>query len=232
MRKILLMLLFVAPFLSAELYIPRRDLGNLKVSYGESGFIIHNEDENTHHVVQGYNLNKTLRDMSPQARQAFMRNGCLKVGRMSDGEYSLEMHGRLKGGGPILASVFYWLTKSCCWAGVGIAASAGVATVTAAVVASGGALAGAAVGGASVAIASTAAVTTAIGGTVGSTGAGIIGAAIVGSGSAAATAAATTGGAALVAGAAASGAGAVGLVAGIESASWAAWILGMAIPWF
>ena len=220
MRKILLLSLlsFAVVSLSAELYIPRGDLGKLEVSY-KDGFVIHNKDEGIDYIVQGYHLDATLREMSSENRQAFMRVGLLKVGRLSDGEYTLEAHGSLKGGGPISGAIAYWVTKSLCWAGVGATAAVATTAVITAAVATGGAAVGASAGAIA---ATTAAATTGAGVAVGAMGGGAAGAvaasmaasAIATSAAATATVTAATTGAAI--------AGGVGVVASIETASLAA----------
>lgn len=160
--------------------------------------------------------------------------------------------------GPVMAATLYWVTKSCCWAGVGIASTAVV----------GGAIVSAtATGGASVAVplASASAGAGALGlgalkmglGAAATQAPSIVGITLVASSPAIATigvplAATTLTGAAMGAAAAspivaatiipaakmgtvalASGAaGGVGLVAGIEVASCNAFALGMLFPWF
>ncbi len=120
---------------------------------------------------------------------------------MEDGEYSLKAKGRMVGGGPILGTIAYWVTKSICY---GTAVGAIGATVIGTGGAIGGAvgggafLAGTAVTGTAVATTATTAIATTAGIVTGmsqldlqTTGAGLEGATITGAGLAG-TAATTT----------------------------------------
>jgi len=45
-------------------------------------------------------------------------NGYLCVNQASDGQYQLQAHGRLHGGGPIAGAIAYGATKGLCYIGV------------------------------------------------------------------------------------------------------------------
>jgi hypothetical protein len=164
-----------------------------------------------------------LRDITKPQLKAFLANGYLTINQMEDGEYSLRAKGRIVGGGPILGTVAYWVTKSLCY-------GTAVAAVGATVVATGGAVGGAVGGGAFIAgtaVTSTAAATTvgativttagAITGTVATgatvaSGAGLVGAVVTGAGLSGAAATTTV--------AVVTGAGSVATtIAGVEALS-------------
>lgn len=69
--------------------------------------------------------------------------GYIVVTRMSDGEYALKAHMRVRGGGPIFGAIAYWATKTLCYGAAVATVSAAGATV---VVATGGGAVGAAAG--------------------------------------------------------------------------------------
>ncbi|MCX5922214.1 MAG: hypothetical protein NTX86_02710 [Candidatus Dependentiae bacterium] len=167
--------------------------------------------------VPNYLVDKNIRNVDTARLSKILAHGYLTLNKNSEGEFSVKENGRLNGGGPITGAVLYWLTKSLCWGGVGAAAGAGI---TAAVVATGGGAAAAAIGAAGSAVI-TATATSTLGATA------VAGAIAT---SATATAIATTASGAAIATAAATGAGTVGLVAGIEAASMAAWAAGTLCP--
>lgn len=139
---ILLTALLLPPFFaSAQLYIPRSSLGTLAVAHNGKSFVVINCDQKTLHEVQSHNLDRNLRNLSESQQLMFMKKrlGCLKVDQNSKGEYQLELHGRVKGGGPILGGIFYWITKILCWTGVTTAAASVVTGAVASAVATGGA---------------------------------------------------------------------------------------------
>jgi|GEM_PF-3388253 hypothetical protein len=178
------------------------------------------ETENQTFPIQRAFIDKELRGIDADKLSKLAAAGAyLKLNKMENSDdYSLRLGGRLNGAGPITANVLYWVTKSVCWGGVGAAATAGVATVAATTVATGG-TAGVAVGaalnaGATVALAGTAG---------GSVAAGAVAAAV-------GTSAAATSAAGLATGAIASAGGAAGVVATIEAASVGAFAFGLLLP--
>ena len=211
----------------------------LDVKRTNKGFFV--KEAGVKHRVHAGMVDKDLRSLSSAKITALSQRGLIRVTKCDDGTYILRQQGNIKGGGPVAGVVAYWVTKSLCWAGVGVAAAAGAAAVTGAVVATGGAagvVAGGAIGvGSGAAIGTATATGLAVGaGAVGATGAGL---AVAGAGTAVvastialvptAAVAAGTGAGALVATGATVG-GAAGVVAGIESASLAAGTAFACIP--
>lgn len=168
------------------LFIPKK-LGDVKVFHENDNFYI--GSHGTYEKVQRYNLDKELREMRQDQLIKFLGAGYLAINQSDNGEYSIKAKVRGLGGGPVTASVLYWLTKSVCYGGAAVAV--GTATV-----ATGGAVATALGGGA--------VVTAATGGAVAATG-------VVVSGTAAG-AAMGTGGAVVAAGAIATSAAATEVV--------------------
>jgi hypothetical protein len=82
----------------------KRDLGNLLVHHDESGFKVHHERGVSE--VQPHNTSKELRGLSTDTIAKMLASGdsYLKVKQYSDGEYGVDIAGRLQGGGPLLAS--------------------------------------------------------------------------------------------------------------------------------
>lgn len=177
----------------------------IELYHSPDGFGI--QENGIYHSVYAHNLPAHLRQISPEQLEAFKQAGYFLVKKLSNGEFKLDARVKGLGGGPVLAAAFYGITK------VGLYA-VGVAGVGGAVVATGG-VAGAATG--AIAAASTAGASTA----VGVTAAGLAGAG-------ASQACAMTSAAAYVA----AGGNLAVLSAGVETASMAAFQLGLWIPWF
>ena len=157
------------------------------------------------YLVKKYWIDPQIRDMSTEELTSFLKENYIILKQMSDGEYKAQAHVRGNGGGPILANLFYWGTKTLCY-------GTAVAGAGAAVAATGGAAG--AVMGATVAAS-----------TVGATaGASIVGGTIAGAGLAVEAGTATV---AVVT----SAGGLAGAVTAVETVSLAAGALGMAIPW-
>ena len=96
------------------------------------------------HPVQNYNLDNNLRTLSPKALPVLDKLGYIRINQLSDGEYKLDLQGRLKGGGPATAWFMYGAAKAFCWTTVGVTAGATVAATVA--TAGGGAVVATAVG--------------------------------------------------------------------------------------
>ena len=204
----------------ASVFVPNR-LGSLDLYHSKKGFYVRQNDKKQ--TIKKHFTDPILRDITKPQLKAFLANGYLTINQMEDGEYSLKAKGRMVGGGPILGTIAYWVTKSICY---GTAVGAIGATVIGTGGAIGGAvgggafLAGTAVTGTAVATTATTAIATTAGivtGTVATgasiaTGAGLVGATITGAGLAG-TAATTT--AAVV-----TSAGGIGAtIAGVEALS-------------
>lgn len=164
------------------------------------------EDENAAYRVERSSMNKELRDiLAHNALTKFKEAGYIRVNKDNTGKYALAAHVRGLGGGPVLASIFYWGTKAVCYG----TALAGATTV---VVATGG-VAGGVTGGAVALIGSGA-----------SAGTGVVAGVITGAGFATEASLAT---ASIVT----SSGGIVGAVATVESAAGFMGAIGLAIPW-
>ena len=128
MKKILIVLLLAPPSIMITQYmhsmqiekkhlsVPGR-LGNVSVFKTDNGFEIE-ESNSTRVAVPSYRTSKDIRNMKTHQLASFIRNGYIAVNQSTDGEYSLDMHERLKAGGPILAYWFYGITKATCWGAV------------------------------------------------------------------------------------------------------------------
>ncbi len=197
-------------FAEENVFVPER-LGKVKLSHNGKRFLAKQKGQRT--KIQNCFVDKTIRGVSQERLAKLMDCGYLSLNQTDDGEFTLKHNVRGPGGGPVLATLFYWATKVGLYSAIGGA----VAGSTAAVVVTGGAAAPAVAGlGAAVGTGiGTAAASAAIGGAVVSTAV---------AGSAAATAA--VGGTALAVGAGAGGA--AGVIAAIEAAAIAAAAIGAA----
>jgi len=119
----------------SSLMTPSR-LGAIALFHGEKGF--HVEKDNKHHEVKRYWVDPLLRGAKTKQLKAFLDNGYVFLDQMSDGEYTIKAKVRGLGGGPLLGSLFYALTKTACY-GTAVAATGAVVVGT-------GGLAGAATG--------------------------------------------------------------------------------------
>ena len=102
--------------------------------------------------VNPHDVDEEIRELSSQELQLVSGMGKFLVKQFDNGEYSVKLAGGLKGGGPIVATAFYWTTKSLCWLGVGTGAAVVATGITAATVATGGAAGGAIGAGAAAAV--------------------------------------------------------------------------------
>ena len=178
---------------------------NLSVERTYTGWYVKNLDTHTSHFIQKSDVDKQIRNISPEqfARMIASGKGYVALNTCHDGSYTLHHRMRLKGGGPVTANILFWTTKGMCWGTVAAGAASGAGAVGSAA-ASGAALASGGLGAAGPAAAAT------------STAIGQAGA---GAAAAEATAAATS-----------ASAGFGGLVGAIESASWGAAAVGMSLP--
>lgn len=133
------------------------DLGNIELYRDNDGFSI-KQDGYTHQVPH-YNVDKSLKQIKPEHLSALSNLGYVRVNRLSDGEFKLDLKGRINGGGPFTGMMLAWLVRASMYAPAATAA-------TAVTVSTGGAAAGGfAVAGAPIAayIATTEGVATAAG---------------------------------------------------------------------
>lgn len=183
--------------------------------------------------IPNYMVSKQVRSMDPTKFAAVLNSGnaYLDINECSDGLYSMDIKGRVRGGGPVTAGFLYWVTKC------GLYGTAAAATGIA-ITATGGAVAAAAGAGAAGAAV----------GTVGGVATVMTGAAIEGAAMGGAMAIGGVGAAGTIITSAAAGAGAemvlvggttaaitsvggvAGAMAAVESASLAALAFGMALP--
>lgn len=205
-----------------ESFFAPSDLGSVELYHGKKGFHVKQDTEK--YKIKKYFTDPLVRDITKKQLNAFLECGYLSLNKMEDGQYSLKAKGRLQGGGPLLGTIAYWVTKTACY-------TVGFAAVSGAVITTGGTAVGlatgsaAALGGgvlttAAVATTSAAAIGTTAGVVVGTAGVGaaIGGTAAVVGGAVGATAVA--GKAAVVTAAAVTSAGGVaGAIAGVESVS-------------
>jgi hypothetical protein len=184
--------------------------------------------------IPNYMVSKQVRSMDPTKLAAVLNSGdaYLDIKKCSKG-YSMDIQGRVKGGGPITGAVLYWFTKVGCYGTAAAATATVVATTGGAALAAVGVGAGGAavtVTGAGVGMAAAAGIeAAAMGGAIavaGSSVAGagtLIGAAAVGLGAEGALVAGTTG-------VVVSAGGVAGAIAAVESASLGAFAFGMMLP--
>lgn len=174
-------------------------------------------------------LDGTLRNINKTNLSRFMQKGRISAHKLNDGTYMLRGHVNGVGGGPLVATAFYWGTKCLCWAGIIGTGTAVVASGVGAGVALAGGGGAALTGGALVGGTAKAGIALvakgAIGSTVAATGAGVVSQGLM----------ATTAGAAVTKlGTAAfisSTAGStLGVVGTIEAMAMAAAAAGMALP--
>ena len=97
-------------------------LGSVELYHGKKGFYVHQDNEK--HAIKKYFTDPIVRNITKKQLHAFLEGGYLSLNQMEDGEFSLKAKGRINGGGPILGTAAYWVTKSLCYA-VGFAAIAG-----------------------------------------------------------------------------------------------------------
>lgn len=115
--KKLLMLSLLLPFFSNTMEIEKKNLqvpgrlGNISVFKTDNGFEI--EESNSRRVeVPSHRVNKDLRRMNMRQLAKFTKAGYIAINQSDDGQYSLQSHGRLRAGGPVLAGFLYGVTKA------------------------------------------------------------------------------------------------------------------------
>lgn len=147
MHKLLCVLLLSLPFTSVAMHQVSSiqapsSLGHVALYHDGSKFNVVQGGE--YHQVAHYNVDKNLRLINPELLSALGNLGYVRVNRLSDGEFKLDLQGRLNGGGPLFAVWAYGIAKAFCWTTVGVTAGAAVATTVA--TAGGGTVVGAALG--------------------------------------------------------------------------------------
>jgi hypothetical protein len=146
--------------------------GSVKVIHENNRFSVIQGD--VCHAVENYWVDKNIRNIDSDKLRTFLEHGYIAINQLDKGEFSLTGKLRLKGSGPVAASIAYWLTKSVCY-GTAVAAAGTVVVAT-----------GGAAGAATSALAAA--------GTLGAgTGTSLAGAAIAGAGLTEVAVATTTG---------------------------------------
>jgi hypothetical protein len=110
-------------------FFASKGLGKIKLYHDAQGFHVRHNDKM--HYVQPCFTDSIVRNVTPQQMKDFQKaaNGYLYINQMGDGQFSLEVKDRTRGGGPHFGAFMYWVTKSLCYGT--IIAAAGTIAVTA-----------------------------------------------------------------------------------------------------
>ncbi len=79
-----------------------KECGDIKLNRYEEGFSLSINDQEQE--IPNYMVSKPLRQMPPKHLAAFLQSNYLTIKQCSDGEFSLQEHGRIRGGGPFSAA--------------------------------------------------------------------------------------------------------------------------------
>ncbi len=103
-------------------------LGVLKILRNREGYAV--LTNSGMHKVHDHDVDAPLKKMSNEQIAGFLNNGNgrIRVAQFDNGEFNLKTHVRGNGGGPLLGSLLYALTKTACY-GTAVAAT-GAAVVT------------------------------------------------------------------------------------------------------
>lgn len=113
---VLLTLFSISLPLTASFYASEK-LGRINLSHTEEGFVVHKDGKSN--LVESHNMDSILRKMNDEQRAKFMEKGSFLINQTQDGDYTLQVAMKLKGGGPVTAAAVYWTTKAFCYAGLG-----------------------------------------------------------------------------------------------------------------
>lgn len=115
----------------------RESLGNLQLLQHEDNFYV--AKDGLVKLVNKYDIDAFLKNANPAQLQKYLeQDGYIQVDQLENQDYVLKAKGRIRGGGPILASLFYGATKAVCYgtfiagAGAAVGATGGGAIVVAA----------------------------------------------------------------------------------------------------
>lgn len=127
--KLLLVFLFAGSlnasgFKEVRAFVPG---SKAKLYYNGKDFAA--KKDNTFKKIERYDLPKQLQDITPSQFAILQKVGYVSLHELSNGDFALKSHLRLKGGGPIFGAAVYTLTKAMCYG----AAMAGIGAATAAV---------------------------------------------------------------------------------------------------
>ena len=100
---------FAAEVDKGSLHIPQR-LGNVTLHHSKEGFTVREQGIDV--PVKPYMVDKELRGISSKDLSKILVNGgYIAVNNRSGSDYSLQLNGRIKGGGPLGATVGAVVTK-------------------------------------------------------------------------------------------------------------------------
>ncbi len=111
-------------------FFAHKGLGSVELYHNNNGFHVSHNDKM--HYVQPCFTDSTVRNRTSQQMKDFQRaeKAYLHIKQMGDGQFSLEMMDRVRGGGPVLGVMAYWTTKILCYSVGIVAVSATVAVTT------------------------------------------------------------------------------------------------------
>ncbi len=128
--------------IKSSLFFAHKGLGSVELYHNNNGFHVSHNDKM--HYVQPCFTDSIVRNVTPQQMKDFQRaaKGYLYIKQMGDGQFSLEVMDRVKGGGPGFGIFMYWTTKVLCYSIGVVGLGASVATAAPAVVTAAGVIAG------------------------------------------------------------------------------------------
>ena len=88
-------------------------LGSVELYHDKKGFSVRQDDKK--YKIQKCFTDPMVRNITKKQLNAFLKGGYFSLNQMNDGEFSLKAKGRIVGGGPILGTIAYWITKSVCY---------------------------------------------------------------------------------------------------------------------
>lgn len=113
--------------LTPHSFFAPKKLGDVTLFHDQSEF--HVSKNKKLHIVKKYWIDRELRDITSEKLKSFLEKGYVSINQMEDGEYILKAKVRANGGGPLLGSLLYALTKTACY-GTAVAATGALAVTT------------------------------------------------------------------------------------------------------
>lgn len=105
----------------------KESLGDLQLFKYQDNFYVAKEGKAT--LVKPYDVDPLLKKAKTETLvKYFEENGYIQIEQLANKDYILKAKGKILGGGPILASVFYGATKAVCYGTFIAGASATVAS--------------------------------------------------------------------------------------------------------
>ena len=151
----------------SSVHAPQR-LGKVSLLHDEDGFYV--LQNNKPHKVKNDWVDPILRTATNKRLESFQKSGYISVNQLDNGEFSLKANVRGLGGGPVTASMLYWVTKAIGYGvpvALGTTAAVAALPVSAGVGVASGATAGA---GAAIKVAGGVVIKGMVGGGIASTG--------------------------------------------------------------